>query len=98
MVCYMTITPPPIRQDLASAMVIAEWRWRRTGDGAYLELARRWAKGTGGAMYDVYAVQNASAPYGRAVQLAHLMVKGDRTIDAAVPVLQVASANHCSMH
>jgi cytochrome d ubiquinol oxidase subunit I len=27
-------------------MVIAEWRWRRTGDAAYLELARRWAKGT----------------------------------------------------
>ncbi len=27
-------------------MVIAEWKWRRTGDGAYLELARRWAKGT----------------------------------------------------
>ncbi|HEV7992782.1 MAG TPA: cytochrome ubiquinol oxidase subunit I [Gemmatimonadaceae bacterium] len=27
-------------------MVIAEWRWRRTGDRACLELARRWAKGT----------------------------------------------------
>jgi cytochrome d ubiquinol oxidase subunit I len=27
-------------------MVLAEWQWRRTGDGAYLELARRWAKGT----------------------------------------------------
>ena len=27
-------------------MVIAEWRWRRTGDDTYLELARRWAKGT----------------------------------------------------
>src|SRR5882672_7008603 len=27
-------------------MVLAEWRWRRSGDGAYLELARRWAKGT----------------------------------------------------
>ena len=27
-------------------MVIAEWRWQRTGDHAYLELARRWAKGT----------------------------------------------------
>jgi cytochrome d ubiquinol oxidase subunit I len=27
-------------------MVLAEWRWRRTGDSAYLELARRWAKGT----------------------------------------------------
>jgi cytochrome d ubiquinol oxidase subunit I len=27
-------------------MVLAEWRWRRTGDAAYLELARRWAKGT----------------------------------------------------
>lgn len=27
-------------------MVLAEWRWRRSGDEVYLELARRWAKGT----------------------------------------------------
>src|ERR1700738_1972132 len=27
-------------------MVIAEWKWRRTGDGASLELAERWARGT----------------------------------------------------
>ena len=27
-------------------MVLAEWRWRRTGDTIYLQLARRWAKGT----------------------------------------------------
>jgi cytochrome d ubiquinol oxidase subunit I len=27
-------------------MVVAEWRWRRGGDGIYLELAHRWAKGT----------------------------------------------------
>ena len=27
-------------------MVVAEWRWRRSGDGIYLELAHRWAKGT----------------------------------------------------
>lgn len=27
-------------------MVLAEWRWRRTGVPAYLELAKRWAKGT----------------------------------------------------
>src|SRR5215208_2923854 len=27
-------------------MVLAEWRWRRTGDAIHLELARRWAKGT----------------------------------------------------
>ena len=27
-------------------MVIAEWQWRRTGDGAFLTLARQWAKGT----------------------------------------------------
>lgn len=26
-------------------MVLAEWRWRRTGAPVYLELARRWAKG-----------------------------------------------------
>jgi cytochrome d ubiquinol oxidase subunit I len=27
-------------------MVLAEWRWRRTGDAVYRELAMRWAKGT----------------------------------------------------
>jgi cytochrome d ubiquinol oxidase subunit I len=27
-------------------MVIAEWRWRRTGAAVYLDLAHRWAKGT----------------------------------------------------
>jgi cytochrome d ubiquinol oxidase subunit I len=27
-------------------MVIAEWRWLRTGDATYLALAKRWAKGT----------------------------------------------------
>jgi cytochrome bd ubiquinol oxidase subunit I len=27
-------------------MTIAEWRWRSTGDPAYLLLAKRWAKGT----------------------------------------------------
>ncbi len=30
---------------LPALMVIAEWRWTRTGDGVYLELAKRWAKG-----------------------------------------------------
>lgn len=82
-----------------------------------------------GAVYDAYAVQNMTAPYGRAVKLVHIMAKDDGTIDAAanlkffesgftnvvltvpgelptgatfssvpVPVLQVASANHCAMH
>ena len=27
-------------------MVLAEWRWRRTGDDVQLQLARQWAKGT----------------------------------------------------
>jgi cytochrome bd ubiquinol oxidase subunit I len=27
-------------------MVLAEWRWRRTGDATYLDLAKRWAKGS----------------------------------------------------
>src|SRR5436190_6388616 len=27
-------------------MVLAEWRWRRTGERVYYDLARRWAKGT----------------------------------------------------
>lgn len=27
-------------------MVLAEWRWQRTGDSSYLQLTKRWAKGT----------------------------------------------------
>ena len=27
-------------------MVLAEWRWHRTGDRVYLDLAKRWAKGS----------------------------------------------------
>src|SRR5512141_1249215 len=27
-------------------MVLAEWRWRRTGNDDYLQLAKRWAKGS----------------------------------------------------
>src|ERR687895_449288 len=27
-------------------MVVAEWRWQRRGDRIYLQLAKRWAKGT----------------------------------------------------
>jgi cytochrome d ubiquinol oxidase subunit I len=30
---------------LPALMVIAEWRWMRTGEGVYLELAKRWSKG-----------------------------------------------------
>lgn len=36
-------------------MVVAEWRWLRTGDRLYLELAKRWAKGTA-IMFAVGAV------------------------------------------
>jgi cytochrome bd ubiquinol oxidase subunit I len=32
--------------SLPLMMSIAEWRWRATGDSVYLELAKRWAKGT----------------------------------------------------
>lgn len=31
---------------MPALMVIAEWRWLRTGDDLLLELAKRWAKGT----------------------------------------------------
>jgi cytochrome d ubiquinol oxidase subunit I len=31
---------------MPALMVIAEYRWRRTGDAGYLELAKRWARGT----------------------------------------------------
>ena len=30
---------------LPALMVVAEWRWIRTGDGVYLDLAKRWSKG-----------------------------------------------------
>ena len=36
-------------------MLVAEWRWQRTGDKLYLELAKRWAKGTA-IMFAVGAV------------------------------------------
>ena len=32
--------------SLPLMMTIAEWRWRLTGDPVYLDLAKRWAKGT----------------------------------------------------
>ena len=31
---------------MPALMVIAEWRWTRTGDPVFLDLAKRWAKGT----------------------------------------------------
>jgi cytochrome d ubiquinol oxidase subunit I len=31
---------------MPALMVIAEWRWLKTGDATYLDLAKRWAKGT----------------------------------------------------
>lgn len=31
---------------MPALMVLAEWRWRATGDHVYLDLAKRWAKGT----------------------------------------------------
>jgi cytochrome d ubiquinol oxidase subunit I len=31
---------------MPALMVLAEWRWRATGDAVYLDLAKRWAKGT----------------------------------------------------
>ncbi len=31
---------------MPALMVIAEWRWMRTRDGEFLELAKRWSKGT----------------------------------------------------
>jgi cytochrome bd ubiquinol oxidase subunit I len=40
------ITFAAIGVALPLLMTLAEWRWLRTGDTAYRELARRWAKGT----------------------------------------------------
>jgi YVTN family beta-propeller protein len=36
-----------------------------------------------GAMYDVYAVQNSTVPHGKAVKLAHIVVKPDGTGEVA---------------
>lgn len=35
-----------IGMTMPMLMVLAEWRWQRSGDVAYLALAKRWAKGT----------------------------------------------------
>jgi len=40
-------------------MVLAEWRWRRTGDDVYLQLAKRWAKGSA-ILFAVGAVSGPS--------------------------------------
>src|SRR5579862_5131496 len=40
---------------MPALMVIAERQWRKTGDSVYLELAKRWARGTG-IMFAVGAV------------------------------------------
>ncbi|GAC1658784.1 MAG: beta-propeller fold lactonase family protein [Gemmatimonadaceae bacterium] len=110
-----------------AAMAKAKSVIRDLGSVDAVEISARQAPA--GAMYDVYAVQNMSAPYGKAVKLAHVMVKPDGTIDAAaqlrffgsgfntvvfalpgelppgaslsalpIPVLEIASANHCNMH
>lgn len=39
-------------------MAIAEWKWLRTGEPGYRELARRWAKGTA-VFFAVGAVSGA---------------------------------------
>src|SRR5919202_3388035 len=31
---------------MPALMAVAEWRWLRTGDAVYLDLAKRWSKGT----------------------------------------------------
>ena len=111
----------------AEGMAKAKAVIRSLGPVDVVEIGARQAKP--GAMFDVYATQNMAAPYGKAVKLAHVMVKPDGTIDAAaqleffasglrgvvlvpmgempsgamvgqlsVPVLELASANHCSMH
>ena len=100
---------------------------RNLGPLDAVEVAGRLAPA--GSMYDVYAVQNLVAPFGKAVKLAHVMTKTDGTFEITaqlkffdsgfsnvvltrpgqlpagsssslvpVPVRQVASANHCSMH
>ena len=41
-------------------MVLAEWRWRRTGERAYYDLARRWAKGTAAILWRTFPLRSAS--------------------------------------
>jgi YVTN family beta-propeller protein len=62
---------------------------RNLGPVDAVEISARQAPA--GAMYDVYAVQNASAPYGKAVKLAHVMVKPDGTVDATAQLEFFAS-------
>src|SRR5262249_51550521 len=44
-------------------MVVAEWRFHRTGNAVYLELARRWAKGTA-VLFAVGAVSGTVLSFG----------------------------------
>src|SRR6202012_922555 len=48
---------------MPALMVIAESEWRKTGDGVYLELAKRWARGTA-IMFAVGAVSGTVLSFG----------------------------------
>jgi YVTN family beta-propeller protein len=54
---------------------------RSLGPVEAVELSVRGA--SPGGMYDAYAVEHSTAPYGKSVQLAHLMIKPDGTADVA---------------
>ena len=60
--------------SLPLMMTIAEWRWRSTGDPAYLILAKRWAKGTT-ILFTVGAVSGAVLSFELGLQQK---ITGDR--------------------
>ena len=64
-------------------MVVAEWRARRTKDVVYLELARRWAKGTA----ILFATHNLDLvrrnPSIRLVELAQGQIIHDSALEGA---------------
>jgi cytochrome d ubiquinol oxidase subunit I len=53
-------------------MVLAEWRWRRTGDVVYLQLAKRWAKGSA-VLFAVGAVSGTVLSFELGLLWPHFM-------------------------
>src|SRR5689334_19127192 len=53
-------------------MVLAEWRWRKTGDRVYEQLARRWAKGAA-VLFAVGAVSGTVLSFELGLLWPHFM-------------------------
>ena len=64
-------------------MVLAEWRWARSGDTVYLQLAKRWAKGTA-ILFAVGAVSGTVLSFELGLLWPHFMELAGPIIGAVV--------------